>query len=208
MISTDSRLTKKIVNGIKNYKLLYVVGAFGLCGLSCSGYSLHNVAEAQIANEQMIQMQNEQLEQSNQQMADIRTQVQQISQDVEIEKANAENLELEEQKAKEAELKKVQSSIPYNSSNSGNVYTVEVTYYTTAGDEGSGTGITASGAYATVGRTVACNFLPLGSRVMIDGNVYVVEDRGGMGYGVVDILVGSKSEAFARGRHSATMTVL
>jgi len=203
---TKQDLTNKIVNGIKNYKLFYVVGAFGLCGLSYSGYSLHNIAEAQNVNEQMVQMQNEQLEQSNQQMADIRTQVQQISQDVEIEKANAENLELEEQKAREAKLKS--QTVKYNSSHSGETYTVEITYYTASPDEGSGLGITASGTVPCAGRTVACNFLPLGTRVRIDGEIFIVEDRGGMGGNVVDIFVNSKSEAFAKGRHSATMEVL
>ena len=203
---TKQDLTNKIVNGIKNYKLFYVVGAFGLCGLSYSGYSLHNVVEAQNVNEQMVQMQNEQLEQSDMRMADIRTQVQQISQDVEIEKANADNLELEEQKAREAKLKS--QTVKYNSSHSGETYTVEITYYTASPDEGSGLGITASGTVPCAGRTVAANFLPLGSHILINGKEYIVEDKGGMGYGVVDVFVNSKSEAFAKGRHIATITVL
>lgn len=36
-----------------------------------------------------------------------------------------------------------------------------------------GNGITASGTVATQGRTVACNCLPMGTEVMIDGNIYI-----------------------------------
>ena len=39
-------------------------------------------------------------------------------------------------------------------------------------------GITASGKIASAHRTVACNWLPFGTRVKIDGKTYVVEDRG------------------------------
>lgn len=54
---------------------------------------------------------------------------------------------------------------------------------------GSLSGITASGAVATVGRTVACNSLPFGTRIYIDGiGERVVEDRGGMAGNVIDVL--------------------
>ena len=39
-------------------------------------------------------------------------------------------------------------------------------------------GIAASGRKATAGRTIALNWLPFGTKVKIDGNVYTVEDRG------------------------------
>lgn len=45
------------------------------------------------------------------------------------------------------------------------------------------TGYTASGTLATEGRTIACNSLPLGTEVCIDGNTYVVEDTGWSPYG-------------------------
>lgn len=44
-------------------------------------------------------------------------------------------------------------------------------------------GLTASETVATQGRTVACNILPFGTQVMIDGNTYVVEDTGWTPYG-------------------------
>ena len=45
------------------------------------------------------------------------------------------------------------------------------------------TGYTASGTLATEGRTVACNSLPFGTKVMIDGIIYTVEDTGWSPYG-------------------------
>lgn len=44
-------------------------------------------------------------------------------------------------------------------------------------------GYTASGTYATEGRTVACNVLPFGTQVVIDGQTYTVEDNGYSPYG-------------------------
>lgn len=101
-------------------------------------------------------------------------------------------------------IKDVETDEAYVPSRSGG-YAMDVvcTYYTDAPDEGSGNGITASGTEATVGRTIACNFLPFGTEVEIDGVVYIVEDRGGMDGNVIDIFVESKEEAFARGRHDA-----
>lgn len=50
-------------------------------------------------------------------------------------------------------------------------------------------GITASGAVATVGRTCASNEFPFGTVLFIEGiGERVVEDRGGMSSGVIDVL--------------------
>lgn len=59
---------------------------------------------------------------------------------------------------------------------------------------GRNAGRTASGAPMTDGRTVAVGGLPFGTELMIDGHVYVVEDRGVHG-NHVDILVSSHQEA-------------
>ena len=52
---------------------------------------------------------------------------------------------------------------------------------------------TSSGTYPAAGRTVACNSLPLGTRIYIEGyGEYIVEDRGGMGGNVIDIYMGEQ----------------
>ena len=43
---------------------------------------------------------------------------------------------------------------------------------------GKSDGVTASGTKATQGRTVACNSLPIGTKIRINGHDYIVEDRG------------------------------
>ena len=60
------------------------------------------------------------------------------------------------------------------------------TAYTASFDEcGKTDGITASGAKATINRTVAADDLPLGTRIRINGQEYIVEDRFGGGYKIV-----------------------
>lgn len=62
-------------------------------------------------------------------------------------------------------------------------------------------GYTASGTLATEGRTIACNALPMGTQVMIDGNIYVVEDTGWSPYGEnwLDIFFYDHESALAYG---------
>lgn len=59
-------------------------------------------------------------------------------------------------------------------------------------------GYTASGTRATANRTVACGDLPFGTRILLDGQEYVVEDRG-VGAQQIDVFVNSHAEADARG---------
>lgn len=77
------------------------------------------------------------------------------------------------------------------------------TAYTAAFDEcGKTDGITASGHPAIQGITVACDGLPLGTEVVIDGNTYIVQDRFGAGHGKhrMDIYMEQKADAFKFGR--------
>lgn len=59
-------------------------------------------------------------------------------------------------------------------------------------------GNTASGTVPTPGRTVAMGGVPFGTKLMINGQIYTVEDRG-TAYGHVDMFFGSHSEALAFG---------
>lgn len=59
-------------------------------------------------------------------------------------------------------------------------------------------GVTASGTTATPGRTVAMAGVPFGTKLLINGNVYVVEDRG-TSYGHVDVFFNSHSAALKFG---------
>lgn len=59
-------------------------------------------------------------------------------------------------------------------------------------------GPTASGTVPTAGRTVAMGGVPFGTKLLINGHIYIVEDRG-TAYGHVDIFSNSHSEALAFG---------
>lgn len=67
---------------------------------------------------------------------------------------------------------------------------------------GKSDGITASGAQATVGRTVAVDpdVIPLGSEVLINGQIYIAEDTGAKG-SHVDIYVCSHDQALQMGTY-------
>ena len=84
----------------------------------------------------------------------------------------------------------------------------KITHYCPCGQCGSGTGITASGTQATVGRTVACNSLSFGTKVIINGNTYTVEDTGGMNGNTIDIFVSSHQEALNKGVYYADVYVV
>lgn len=75
---------------------------------------------------------------------------------------------------------------------------------------GKSDGITASGTKATQGRTVACNFLPFGTEVVINEHTYIVEDTGSqevMGNKVFDIYFDSHEEAKTFGRKTAEVYI-
>ncbi len=59
---------------------------------------------------------------------------------------------------------------------------------------GTANNLTASGVYPTAGHTVAMGGVPFGTKLLINGTVYTVEDRG-TPYGTVDIYCSSHQEA-------------
>lgn len=71
-------------------------------------------------------------------------------------------------------------------------------------------GATASGVMPTVNRTVASNCLPFGTRLLINGHEYVVEDRGdsNMNDFWIDIYVSSHEEALQRGMFSTEVWII
>lgn len=74
---------------------------------------------------------------------------------------------------------------------------------------GWNTGITASGAMATAGITIAADpSIPFGTEVMIDGHVYTVQDRGGAIKGNhIDIFCNNHSEALSNSVHNTEVYI-
>ncbi|MBQ8304774.1 MAG: SH3 domain-containing protein [Blautia sp.] len=93
----------------------------------------------------------------------------------------------------------------YSDSTSGGTYLGNFTltaYCNCAQCCGTAGNPTASGTMPAAGRTVAMGGVPFGTQLLINGNVYTVEDRG-TPYGHVDIFFNSHSEALAFGMQSA-----
>lgn len=67
----------------------------------------------------------------------------------------------------------------------------------------------ANGEYPSKGYTIACNSLPLGTRVYIEGyGFYTVEDRGGMADNVIDIYLGDYDECIEFGVQEADVYLI
>lgn len=65
-----------------------------------------------------------------------------------------------------------------------------------------------NGNYPTQNYTVACNSLPLGTKIHIEGyGDYVVEDRGGMSNSVIDVYMGDTATCIQFGRRSAKVYI-
>ena len=145
---------------------------------------------------QQIQKQSKVIEQSQQEVQDKEIQIEQLNNNID---------ELER------ELQEVHNDLEYTnnelqkqkevSRDSGRKINVELTHYTHTGNP------TASGKMPQAGRTIAHSTLPLGTEVMIDNNLYIVEDRCPSD-GVIDIFVDSEEEAIRLGRRNATVEVL
>lgn len=104
----------------------------------------------------------------------------------------------------------------YNNISVGDIITGRKTHYCACGICGSGSGITASGLRVSNGMKnpyiIACNWLPMGAVVDIDGVIYTVADRGGSGLstvGRVDIFTPEGHAAcYKKGTGSCTITIL
>lgn len=74
---------------------------------------------------------------------------------------------------------------------------------------GEYTGLTASGTVATAGRTAsASSEFEFGTKVEVDGNVYVIEDRGGFSENTIDIFCDSHQEALEKGSYYTDVYII
>ena len=71
-------------------------------------------------------------------------------------------------------------------------------------------GNTASGAPPTPNHTAASNVLPFGTRILIDGQEYVIEDRGDSGMDAfwIDIYVSTHEEGLRRGMYKSEVWIV
>ena len=88
--------------------------------------------------------------------------------------------------------------------------TMNVSAYTATSDEcGKGDGITASGVEGTPFLTCAADDLPFGTRLRINGQIWIVQDRFGGGYeNRVDLMMETKGQCFEFGRQYIDVEIL
>lgn len=79
---------------------------------------------------------------------------------------------------------------------------MNVSAYTKSSDECSkGDGVTASGIVGTPFKTCASDVLPFGTKVIVNGKTWVVQDRFGGGYSNrLDLMMCTKEQCFNFGR--------
>lgn len=119
-------------------------------------------------------------------------------------KAKAEKKKAEENK-KQQKLEQTE-----NNSQSMNLGNFKITHYCSCGICNPGnTGRTATGTTITPGRTVAVDksIIPLGSKLSINGQIYIAEDTGVFGR-KIDIAVNSHAKAYQKGVYNANVILL
>ncbi len=87
---------------------------------------------------------------------------------------------------------------------------MNVSAYTASDDEcGNGDNITASGNPGTPFHTCASDDLPFGTMLLINGQIWIVEDRFGGGYSNrVDLMMDTKEQCFAFGRQYIEVEII
>lgn len=156
-------------------------------GLATTGTSIHyehKLTNQKVVLNDTINKQNEEIETLNNSLEDLQKELDSMKDTIKDQRE--ELLELKQPKPVQLSSKKM---------------SVELTYYVATGRP------TASGKMPKAGRTCAHSTLPLGTKVIIDNNVYIVEDRCPFD-GVIDIFVDSEEEAIRLGRRNATVEVL
>lgn len=118
--------------------------------------------------------------------------------------AEANKKESAKQTAKNAEKSSVEVT-ELHADSDGMTY---LGYYQLTAYEATGNAC-ANGNMPTVGYTVACNSLALGTRIYIEGHgYYTVEDRGGMAGNVIDIYLGDPGACIQFGRQGANVYIV
>jgi peptidoglycan hydrolase CwlO-like protein/3D (Asp-Asp-Asp) domain-containing protein len=116
------------------------------------------------------------------------------------EEASKENTSKEESKKEETAKEDSQESNSSDSSQGEYLGKFKLTAYCNC-EQCCGqwaNGLTASGTTPSEGRTVAMGGVPFGTKLLINGNVYTVEDRG-TAYGHVDVYMNNHSDTYGFG---------
>lgn len=198
-------MNSKIITNIKKHKTTIMRIAFWAWVIGFTSLTLYNIDVEHKERERQILEHQRQIDEIDKKISDIHTEVQQISQFVATEQTEIEDESKEiETPTQESEVKRERDAEETNRG-SGRVMHVTCTAYT-AGDGMTPGTVMANGEKVHYG-AVACNFLPLGTKIRIDGEVYTVKDRCGHS-DRIDIYMNSLDECYQFGIRTKQVEVL
>lgn len=198
-------MNSKIITNIKKHKTTIVRIAFLAWVIGFTSLTLYNIDVEHKERERQILEHQRKIDEIDKKISDIHTEVQQISQFVATEQAEIEDESKEiETPTQESEVKRERDTEETNRG-SGRIMHVTCTAYT-AGDGMTPGTVMANGEKVHYG-AVACNFLPLGTKIRIDGEVYTVKDRCGHS-DRIDIYMNSLDECYQFGIRTKQVEVL
>ena len=198
-------MNSKIITNIKKYKTVIARIAFWAWVIGFTSLTLYNIDVEHKEREKQILEHQRQIDEIDKKISDIHTEVQQISQFVATEQTEIEDESKEiETPTQESEVKRERDTKETNRG-SGRIMHVTCTAYT-AGDGMTPGTVMANGEKVHYG-AVACNFLPLGTKIRIDGEVYTVKDRCGHS-DRIDIYMNSLDECYQFGIRTKQVEVL
>lgn len=198
-------MNSKMIKNIKKYKTTIMRIAFWAWVIGFTSLTLYNIDVEHKERERQILEHQRQIDEIDKKISDIHTEVQQISQFVATEQTEIEDESKEiEMPTQESEVKRERDTEEINRG-SGRIMHVTCTAYT-AGDGMTPGTVMANGEKVHYG-AVACNFLPLGTKIRIDGEVYTVKDRCGHS-DRIDIYMNSLDECYQFGIRTKKVEVL
>lgn len=167
------------VNKYIKYAILVIL-------FSISMFIVIGLANQKEELEKTVDKQQQMLYDNEKELTEMKVELQRINDLLYVEQQEKQNMEVKQEEEK---------------SEQGEAAVFEITHYTHTGNN------TASGVYPIAGRTVACNSLPLGTIVEINGQDFVVEDRVGLSGNIIDVFVDTEEEALSRGRYVAEVVI-
>ena len=201
-------MNSKIISYIKENKRKMGILLFWVWVVGYPIGMIFNINKEHSKTEQQILEHQRQIDEINNKVSDIYTEVQQISQFVATEQTEIEEESKEIETKQESvgtKTQREQTVAEETSRGGGRIMHVTCTAYT-AGDGMTPGTVMANGETVHYG-AIACNFLPIGTKVRIDGEIFTVKDR--CGYGDrIDIYMNSLDECYQFGIRTKQVEVL
>jgi len=175
-------------------------------------YSIYSIDQKHEQRKRDWIEQQQQIDEINQKLSDIQTEVEMISKSLQPDNEPNERNVIEKEEVVEtvsvSEYRNTEQERENEEyTNRGEIRTMHVTCTAYSAGDGMTPGTVMASGKTVYNGAVACNFLPLGSKVRIDGRIYTVEDR--CGYNDrIDIYMDSVAECYQFGIRTLQVEIL